>query len=99
MTSDPGTSALLTPFCKTKGLYFNADNEPESFKYEFDKDVENYYGNRKDCLNITPKFDSIEEYYDYNLHCIELNKTLTKEHIERNDLYTIEINIDDEDIT
>ena len=64
-TSDPGTSAILTPTCKTDGLYFNDSNEPEDFKYHFDKDVfESIIDQAKNIL-VKPSFNSIEKYFDY----------------------------------
>ena len=38
-SSDPGTTALLTPFCKLYDMYFDENKEPENFKYLFDKDI------------------------------------------------------------
>ena len=39
---DPGTSGLLTPFCKTDGLFFNGANEPQEFKCLFEKEVTDF---------------------------------------------------------
>lgn len=89
----------MTPFCKTDGLYFDGSHEPEGFKFNFDKDIESFYGNKKDYLNITPTFDSIEDYYNFNLHCTELNKTFdVNRKLKDDDVYTIEINVDSEGI-
>jgi len=60
-TSDPGTSALLTPFCDTDGLYFNGAMEPEGFKYNFDKDVNDW----DNPNNIGLKFMDEDGYYKY----------------------------------
>jgi len=97
-TSDPGTSAILTPFCKTDGLYFDGKNEPESFKFDFDKDVNGYFSKDEKYYHIGPGFNSIKDYYDFNLHCTELNKELTVDKRERKDVYKIEINLDDDEI-
>ena len=35
----PGTSGLLSPYNKMKGLYFNDDNEPDDFLLEFKKSI------------------------------------------------------------
>ena len=72
-TSDPGTSALLTPFCETHGLYFNPVMEPEGFKYNFDKDI--YDWNNPN--NIGLKFNNEDEYYKY------CNSTENKIFVER----------------
>lgn len=37
--SDPGTSGVLSPFTKLKSLYFNEDNEPDDFRFDFMKEV------------------------------------------------------------
>lgn len=98
-TSDPGTTAILTPFCKTSGLFFDDTNEPESFKFTFDKDVEDKLLYDDECYNIGPAFDSVKDYFDYHLtnnkHCQEI--TSVKEN-KNKDMYTIEIKIDDDDV-
>lgn len=96
-TSDPGTSAILTPFCKTDGLYFDGSNEPESFKFNFDKDVTDYFSNDK-FITVKPGFKSIKDYYDFNLECIEKNKEIVLNHKDRKEMYTIDINLDSEEI-
>ena len=96
-TSDPGTSAVLVPTCKTKGLYFDEKNEPEDFKFEFDKYLNSYINTEKDCLNISPTFESVESYYDLIDHCNTLNKTFDIQYYVSDDtMYTIEINVDDD---
>ena len=98
-TSDPGTSAILTPFCKTDGLYFDGNNEPESFKYLFDKDKTEYFANKnEDMLTISPSFDSVKDYYDCILQCNENLNNVKFKRKQRDDLYCIEINIDNDDI-
>ena len=93
-TSDPGTSAILTPFCKTSGLYFDPKREPETFKYSFDKDVTEYMHNDPNKLLITPSFKSSDDYYD-SLHKIkELNETcVVTETIHPDKKYIIDINL------
>ena len=97
-TSDPGTSAILTPFCKTGGLYFNENSEPESFKYNFDKDINEYFEKDFNGITISPSFDSVKDYYDANLSIIEMNKKINIDKIQRNDMYVIDINMGDEEI-
>jgi len=98
-TSDPGTSAILTPFCKTDGLYFDGINEPEEFKYNFDKDVDNYFTHKFNGLNISPSFDSVKDYYDATLNMMEMNKNLTVEKKKKeNKMYNIIINVPEEDL-
>lgn len=64
-TSDPGTTASLTPFCKTDGLYFDGSNEPEEFKYAFDKDIND---NIPDDDFIKPSYKTMEEYFNASFH-------------------------------
>lgn len=98
-TSDPGTSAILTPFCKTDGLYFDGDNEPESFKYNFDKDITDYFKSNFNGLTVTPSFNSIKDYYDANLNMIEMNKQCSIQKREKKkDMYRIVINVDNSEI-
>ena len=68
-TSDPGTSASLTPFCKTDGLFFDSSHEPESFKYEFDKDLHESFD--EDSM-VKPSFNTLEDYFNYSLGIDEI---------------------------
>ena len=87
-SSDPGTSAILTPQCETYGLYFSPEHEPENFKYVLDKDIYNSIIKQTYDIFITGSFDSMEEYFDYhasvsdtadthNIHLIELSPDYT----------------------
>jgi hypothetical protein len=58
--SDPGVNSTVTPFCKTDGLYFDDKSEPETFKYEFEKDIFEY---RKE--NETGVFVDYDDTIDY----------------------------------
>lgn len=75
-TSDPGTSAILTPFCKTDGLYFDSSHEPEDFKYHFDKDVDEYFLGDKEA-DVHPDYTSPETYYNYLRKVSENNRNIT----------------------
>ena len=99
-TSDPGTSSLATPFCKTHGLYFNDAHEPEEFKYNFDKDIETNLLMDDECLNITSPLDNSKEYYDYLLDINDSKHSITMDTIKRyrEGLYYIEINLDTDEI-
>lgn len=98
-TSDPGTSAVLTPFCNTDKLYFDGTHEPEDFKFKFDKMVDTCLCVNPDYYNISPGFKSAEDYFDYELSSMGLSKSITLNSKMRNeeDMYTIEINLEDED--
>ena len=97
-TSDPGTSALITPFCKTDGLFFDGTNEPEDFKFRYDRDIYKYLED-EDCYNINPPTDSVEDYFNFTLNNKSIMKSFKYEERDNlNNLYTIDINIDEEDI-
>lgn len=68
----PGTSATLTPFCETHGLFFDPKNEPESFKFNFDNAIMNHFiDDTKICVG--PKMESVEQYYDFIERCNNIN--------------------------
>lgn len=61
--SDPGTSGILSPFSKIKGLYFNNDGEPDFFLTEFVKDINRLIKKEgHECIEI--EFETKEEYYE-----------------------------------
>lgn len=100
MTSDPGTSSLATPFCKTHGLYFGDVHEPEDFKYNFDKEIEQELLIEDDCLNITSPLDDSSKYYDYlmDIHDPKYDITSSTKVNHREGFYYIEINLDKDEI-
>lgn len=96
-TSDPGTTAELTPFCKTYGLYFSPEHEPESVQYMLDKDIINTFGCSDDTYNITPGLEGPDEYYDMIVKTNELSKGIhLEDSVDDSNAYVITINIDDE---
>lgn len=60
--SDPGTSGILSPFSKISGLYFNDENEPDNFMFEFKKDIERILAG-KGIEYIDIKVDNKEDYF------------------------------------
>lgn len=95
-TSDPGSTRTLTPFCNTSGLYFSGENEPEGFKYTFDKDLDKYFRD-EDKIIVSPKFDSKESYYDYEQSSKDLfNDIRTFRKPKNVNKLFIEINISDD---
>ena len=92
-TSDPGTTATLTPFCETEGLYFNAENEPEDFKYEFDK----YLLCTDDLQSVSPNMDSLNNYYDYVETTEDINSKFKMYHKKKEGPLNINIKISDDD--
>jgi hypothetical protein len=64
--SDPGVSSLVTPMCKTDGMYFDSKTEPEEFKDLFEAEIYKYRKDREQGLFIDYK-DGVdpEEFYNY----------------------------------
>lgn len=59
--SDPGTSGLLSPFAKIKGLYFNENDEPNDFLFRLNKDLERIY-DKQGIKYIKIDCDSSNDY-------------------------------------
>ena len=58
-----GTGGVLTPFCETHGLYFSDKVEPESGKFEIEKENAKFdEQNGALCIDC---FDSFEEYKSF----------------------------------
>lgn len=71
--SDPGTSGVLSPFCKMKGLHFNNDPEPDGFIFEFMDDIRNMMKTHgKEYVEV--EFNSPEEYYEVMNNINEFTK-------------------------
>ena len=66
-TSDPGSSGVLTPFAKTSGLFFNAENEPEDGVLDIVRERSEYFKNKNTSeiyINIDEGKDTIEDLRD-----------------------------------
>lgn len=83
--SDPGLSAMLTPFCETDGLYFSDKNEPEDFLYTLNSDkpvMDN------DALYIDiPVGDTMREYYDMEYITDELYRDMPHDDFVNSDIF------------
>lgn len=96
--SDPGTSGVITPFCKTYGLHFNDENEPEDFKYNFEKDIESYRNEINDSYIINLGVDNIQDYFEMQGRFRDFNKRMTITETQSNeDVYFIKINANESD--
>lgn len=60
--SDPGTSGILSPFSKIKGLYFNEDGEPDNFLCDFARDI-NKLLKKKSSDVISVEFETKDDFY------------------------------------
>ena len=63
-TSDPGTSGLLSPYSKIKGLSFDDSMEPDNFRFEFMNAVKEVL--KEDGVDsIDIDFDNRDDYYSF----------------------------------
>ena len=60
--SDPGTTGILIPFGKIKGLYFDDSYEPESARMEMIKDIEAIL-KEEGTEYIGIEYENDEDYY------------------------------------
>ena len=79
--SDPGTSAVLSPFGQIEGLYFNNSSEPDDFEFNFKKDLSRVL-EEEGVERIEIKADNKEDYYkildqlyEFNKGCITVSGT------------------------
>jgi len=101
--SDPGTSGIITPFCKTHGLFFDDSREPESFKCLFEKDLFNYRKtNEPNKCFVSLEYENEEEYLDRINSIRDINNKfrVTRKENENTNLFYIKIKMDgiEEDI-
>lgn len=101
-TSDPGSSGIITPFCKTDGLYFDGSFEPEDGVLDFDKEVrEKYMEENSDNLVIDEYAlcDNMQEIFQVD-NLIEKNRNkmsaVTIQH-SKTDMFVIDVNVADEE--
>ena len=60
--SDPGTSGLLSPYGKIKGLSFDDSMEPDNFRFEFIKTIKEIL--KEDNVEyVDLLFDNQDDYY------------------------------------
>ena len=61
--SDPGTSGVLSPFAKIKGLYFDDSDEPDEFYYNLIHD-ESKRNKNHHITTVACDFDNARDFYD-----------------------------------
>ena len=65
VTSDPGTSGIITPFCKDiKGLQFSDENEPEEFLYEFETSLGEHFQEHDPDNTVIIRYKDSDDYYN-----------------------------------
>ena len=77
----PGTSGVLSPFGKIKGLYFNESSEPDDYEYNVKQDLSRIL-EEEGVERIEVKADNKEDYYkildqlaEFNKNCITVSGT------------------------
>ena len=80
-----GTSGIITPFCKTSGLFFDGAFEPESFKYDFDKEITDFRKSTSNNIIVDTHYDNISEYFEGRERFKEMNSRIKISEIERTD--------------
>ena len=77
----PGTSGVLSPFGKIKGLYFNESSEPDDYEYNFKQDLSRIL-EEEGVERIEVTADNKEDYYkildqlaEFNKNCITVSGT------------------------
>jgi len=58
-----GTSGILSPFAKIKGLYFDSNGEPDEFMKEFTNDINRLISESPNG-GIIIEFEDNESYYE-----------------------------------
>lgn len=84
----PGTSGVLSPFGKIEGLYFNNSKEPESFEFDFKKDISKIM-EEDGTEYIEIKADNEEDYAKILDNLLEFNKDCIKVSGTSKDNYTL----------
>ena len=59
----PGTSGVLTPFTEMESLYFDNNNEPDDWFYQFNKRMNEIY-DKNGISYIKFDFDSANDFYN-----------------------------------
>lgn len=61
--SDPGTSGLVSPYSKIKGLNFDDSMEPDTFRFNYINAVKEVL-NEEDVDYVDMEFQNVDEYYN-----------------------------------
>ena len=90
----PGTSGLLSPFSNIKGLYFDEKNEPDTFGYNFNKDIRRILESKNyDCIGIRAHNSE-----DYNRILNDIWKINNQIRITTTSLNDLDIIIENDDV-
>lgn len=99
ITSDPGTSGVVTPFCKDiYGLQFSSEFEPEEYKFEFDNALDEFLANDNPDSCIRMDYETSDDFYKQHQNfrdTIQSIKIFDTYSIGEKDVF-IHINIEDD---
>ena len=99
--SDPGTSGVVTPFCKDiHGLQFSDENEPEEFLYEFESAISDHFAETQPDNSVVFRYKDSDDYYEKQETFRDIAKQfkMFDNYTVKEDTVLIEINIEDKTI-
>ena len=99
--SDPGTSGIITPFCKDiKGLQFSDENEPEEFLYEFETSLGEHFQEHDPDNTVIIRYKDSDDYYNKQETFRDIAKQfkMYDSYTVDEDTVLIQINIEDKTI-
>lgn len=83
--TDPGTSGVITPFCKDiVGMEFSDKPEPQDFLYKFSNDLNDYL-DKIDDRSVTIHYGDQDSYYEIQKRFQDTNKKILM-----SDIYTLD---------
>lgn len=97
--SDPGTSGVVTPYCKDiYGLQFSNEYEPEDFRYELESDIDDYFARKNPEAYVKTVYEDVDDYYNKvsNFKDIAKQFKIFDTYTVPDDVVLIQFNIDDD---
>lgn len=102
-TSDPGSSGVITPFCKTDGLFFDGAREPEDGAFEYGNDkIRKRKEMNPEMLFVDPfeKCENIQDVFNQQQKLQEINnKVQLSKREQGNERLKVVIQLEDEDVS
>ena len=99
VTSDPGTSGVVTPYCKDiYGLQFSNEYEPEDFRYELESDIDDYFARKNPEAYVKTVYEDVDDYYNKvsNFKDIAKQFKIFDTYTVPEDVVLIQLNIDED---
>ena len=97
--SDPGTSGVVTPYCKDiYGLQFSNEYEPEDFRYELESDIDDYFARKNPEAYVKTVYEDVDDYYNKvnNFKDIAKQFKIFDTYTIPEDVVLIQLNIDED---